>query len=174
MGSPGAGTQGQLHGGWTVLCASPQVEKIRKAITSLDPVLRTLPDIRLLKVQPWARGGERSPPHHRQREPPSPSLAVPTPGGLRGGVPGPGAAHHPHLHRAQLQRVPPARPDLQAGLPQEPQGTALPLSAPLPQHPPAAPHSLQAGRAAPGAGHRTGAACTPVGLGRGPRGAAAG
>ncbi|NXE06609.1 SDE3 helicase, partial [Lophotis ruficrista] len=38
-----------------------QVEKIRKAITSLDPVLRKLPDISLLKVRCWARG-ERSPP----------------------------------------------------------------------------------------------------------------
>lgn len=56
MGSPRVA---QRMAAQTVLCASLQVEKIRKAITSLDPVLRALPDIGLLKVRSWAqRGGE--------------------------------------------------------------------------------------------------------------------
>lgn len=142
MGSPGAGTQGQLGAGWTVLRASPQVEKIRKAITSLDPVLRKLPDINLLKVRSWVQRGQEPSPPWAEGAPPAPGVlpslspAVPA-GGLCGGVPGPGAPCHPHLHRAQLRRVPPARPDLQAGLPQEPQGTALPQAAPSPLAPPA-------------------------------------
>jgi len=63
--------------GWLDRAASiPQVEKIQKAVTSLDPVLRTLPDISLLKVQSWVQG-ERSPPLRGQRDPPSPSLLPP-------------------------------------------------------------------------------------------------
>lgn len=57
----GTGSDGQPRGWHTrtalwqldrAVCP-PQVEKIRKAITSLDPVLKTLPDISLLKVWSW-------------------------------------------------------------------------------------------------------------------------
>lgn len=75
MGSPGAGMRGRLHGGWTVLRASPQVEKIRKAITSLDPVLRRLPDISLLKVRSWVPGGEEPTLPWAEGAPPAPAPA---------------------------------------------------------------------------------------------------
>lgn len=59
LGRVGSPRVAQKMAARTMLCASPQVEKIRKAITSLDPVLRALPDIGLLKVRSRAqRGGE--------------------------------------------------------------------------------------------------------------------
>lgn len=77
----------------------PQVEKIRLAITSKDPVLRALPDIGQLKVLgvPHTSLGEVM-----EFQPLSPHNSH-TPGGFCGGVPGSGAPRHPHLHRAQLQ-----------------------------------------------------------------------
>lgn len=93
----------------SVTRASLQVEKIQKAITVHDAVLKALPDIRKLKVQ---RGP--APPSAAQpggapcvagggSVAPAAAHPSPAPGGLRGGVPGPGAPCHPHLHRAQLQ-----------------------------------------------------------------------